>query len=56
MGSSDAVKRQHGGGPLTVRERIDELVDQGSFAKQGPMAGHVTTDDEGRLLEFTPGN
>ena len=28
MGGADKVKRQHDGGRLTVRERIDRLVDQ----------------------------
>lgn len=56
MGGAEAVDRQHGKGRLTVRERIDVLVDEGSFAEQGPMAGHSEIDDEGRLVEFTPGN
>ena len=28
MGGADKVKRQHDGGRLTVRERIDRLVDK----------------------------
>ena len=31
MGGADKVKRQHDGGRLTVRERIDRLVDKDSF-------------------------
>lgn len=33
MGGADKVKRQHDAGRLTVRERIDKLVDGGSFMK-----------------------
>ena len=35
MGGRDKVKRQHDGGRLTVRERIDRLVDAGSFHETG---------------------
>jgi acetyl-CoA carboxylase carboxyltransferase component len=31
MGGKDRVARQHAGGRLTVRERIDQLLDPGSF-------------------------
>jgi len=33
MGGADKVKRQHDGGRLTVRERIDRLVDKDSFRR-----------------------
>ena len=39
MGGADKVKRQHDGGRLTVRERIDRLVDPGSFREIGSIAG-----------------
>ena len=38
MGGADKVKRQHDGGRLTVRERIDRLVDPGSFREIGSIA------------------
>ena len=31
MGGPDKVKRQHDGGKLTVRERVDRLLDKDSF-------------------------
>ena len=37
MGGADKVKRQHDGGRLTVRERIDRLVDRGSFHEVGAL-------------------
>ena len=39
MGGADKVKRQHDGGRLTVRERIDRLVDKESFREIGTVAG-----------------
>lgn len=56
MGGAEAVERQHAKGRLTVRERIDALADADSFHEQGPIAGYGETDDEGRLVDFTPAN
>ncbi|HYW90989.1 MAG TPA: carboxyl transferase domain-containing protein [Gammaproteobacteria bacterium] len=56
QGGSDAVERQHGKGRLTVRERIDALVDAGSFREVGPIAGGAERDEQGRMTSFTPGN
>ncbi len=39
LGGADKVERQHQGGRLTVRERIDGLVDGGSFHEVGAIAG-----------------
>ena len=56
MGGPDKVKRQHDGGRLTVRERIDKLVDAGSFHEIGAIAGKATYDADGKLGEFQPAN
>ena len=56
MGGADNVIRQHDGGKLTVRERIDGLVDPGSFAETGALAGKAEYDDEGNLKDFRPAN
>jgi acetyl-CoA carboxylase carboxyltransferase component len=55
-GGAEAVTRQHEAGRRTIRERIAALVDPGSFREQGPLAGQAETDEEGRLLRFTPAN
>ena len=39
MGGPDNIKRQHDGGKLTVRERIERLLDHGSFHEYGALAG-----------------
>ena len=39
MGGEERVARQHASGRLTVRERIDRLLDAGSFHETGALAG-----------------
>jgi len=56
MGGPEKVKRQHEGGRLTVRERIERLVDRGSFHEVGAIAGRAEYDAKGDLVAFTPAN
>jgi acetyl-CoA carboxylase carboxyltransferase component len=56
MGGEANVKRQHDAGRLTVRERIDRLLDPGSFHEIGTLTGRATYDDAGQLAAFTPSN
>ncbi len=56
MGGEDKVARHKGLGKLTVRERIDALVDPGSFHELGSIAGKARYDEEGGLVGFTPAN
>src|SRR5262245_18114809 len=56
LGGAEAIAKQHARGRLTVRERIDALVDKGSFREQGGIAGVSETDGDGNLIEFTPTN
>jgi acetyl-CoA carboxylase carboxyltransferase component len=56
MGGPEKVRRQHDAGKLTVRERIDSLVDPGSFHEIGALAGRAVYDDDGELVEFVPAN
>src|SRR6476620_10881242 len=56
MGGEERVARQHAGGRLTVRERIDALLDAGSFHETGALAGKGTYGADGNLEDFTPAN
>ena len=56
LGGKERVARQHAGGRLTVRERIDRLLDAGSFQEIGSIAGKATYDANGNITAFTPGN
>ena len=49
MGGADKVKRQRDGGKLTVRERIDQLLDRHSFHEIGAIAGKARYDNSGAL-------
>jgi acetyl-CoA carboxylase carboxyltransferase component len=55
MGGPERIERQHRGGRYTIRERIDRLVDPGTFIEAGPMVGAATYDADGNLQSFTPG-
>jgi acetyl-CoA carboxylase carboxyltransferase component len=57
LGGPARVARQHGGGRMTVRERIDRMVDPGSFHEIGTIAGKAEyTPDRRTILSFTPAN
>jgi len=55
-GGDEAVAKQHELGRLTIRERIDTLVDTDSFREQGPIAGQAELDADGELRAFSPAN
>jgi len=56
MGGAANVERQHAAGRLTVRERIERLLDPGSFHEIGALAGRAEYDESGQLASFTPSN
>src|ERR1700756_6027160 len=57
MGGPERVARQHKGGRLTVRERIERMLDPGSFHEIGATAGKATYDAESRnITSFMPAN
>jgi acetyl/propionyl-CoA carboxylase alpha subunit/acetyl-CoA carboxylase carboxyltransferase component len=56
-GSQDpGVVRQRSRNKLTCRERIDLLLDAGSFREIGSLAGFSSYDDDGNVAAFTPSN
>jgi acetyl-CoA carboxylase carboxyltransferase component len=56
QGGTESVARQHAKGRLTIRERIDALVKEGSFREMGPGAGGAVRAEDGTLESFTPAN
>ena len=56
MGGEERVARQHAQGKLTVRERIDKLLDSGSFHEIGAIAGKARYGEDGAVAEFMPAN
>src|SRR2546423_5600111 len=43
-GGAEAIDKQHGRGKLTARERIELLLDAGSFVETDPLARHRVRD------------
>ena len=56
LGGPEAVAKQHAQGRLTVRERIEKLVDPGSFRELGAMTGKAVYDENHNLVSVTPAN
>lgn len=56
MGGTEKIERQHGAGRLTARERIDALVDAGSFREVGVLTGKATYGEDGRFVSSVPAN
>src|SRR5262249_28740698 len=56
MGGPEKLKRHRDNGKLNVRERIDALLDEGSFHEMGELSGFAAYDGAGQLAEFTPAN
>ena len=51
MGGEKRIEDQHNRGKLTVRERLDALVDPGSLSEQNPLQGSAAYED-GKLTDF----
>jgi len=56
MGGTERVARQRASGRGTVRERIERLLDPGSFFEVGGLAGVGHYGEDGGLEGFTPAN
>src|SRR6187200_1510820 len=56
MRGEERVARQRASGRQTVRERIDALLDSGSFHETGGLAGKGEYGEDGELTGFLPAN
>ena len=56
QGGDQAVAKHHAKGRLTIRERIDKLIDLNTFEEIGPIAGAANYDENGNLESFDPAN
>ena len=56
MGGEERVARQHAFGKLTVRERVDALIDPGSLHEVGKIAGRAAYGEDGAMTGFLPAN
>ena len=56
MGGPEKVARQHDRGKMDVRQRIEALVDEGSFHEIGKVSGSATYDADGELVDLRSAN
>ena len=56
QGGADSVERHHRKGRLTIRERIDSLLDKDSFDEIGQSSGVPEFNDKGQLSDLQPAN
>lgn len=56
QGGPEGIARQHAKGRLTVRERIDELLDPGSFSEHGKATALPDYDENDEFTGFVPAN
>ena len=56
MGGEEKIARHHNQGKLTVRERIDALIDPESFHEIGTATGVGEYDENGELKDLAPAN
>ena len=52
----EGIAKQHARGRLTIRERIDGVLDPGTFQEQGQATAIPDYDDNDKLLGFVPAN
>ncbi|WP_459617396.1 acyl-CoA carboxylase subunit beta [Bordetella sp. 2513F-2] len=56
MGGEEKVRRHRENGRVPVRERIEKMLDPGSFREVGAFAGTGQYDAAGNLTDLTPSN
>jgi acetyl-CoA carboxylase carboxyltransferase component len=56
MGGAEKVERQHSRGKLDVRQRIEALLDKGSFREIGKIAGKAVYDADNDLTDLQASN
>src|SRR5690606_23363073 len=56
MGGPEKVARHVGAGKLTVRDRIDKMLDAGTFEEVGSITGKVEYDADGNIVSMQPAN
>lgn len=56
QGGPEGIARQHAKGRLTIRERIDELLDEGSFSEHGKATALPDYDDNEEFTGYVPAN
>ena len=56
QGGKESIENHHAKGRLTIRERIDAMVERNSFEEHGEGAGFAERDENGDIEAFSPAN
>ena len=56
QGGKEGIAKQHAKGRLTIRERIDTLLDPNSFREHGQATASPVYDDHDEIIEYAPAN
>ena len=56
QGGKEGIAKQHARGRLTIRERIDTLLDPNSFREHGRATASPVYDDHDEITEYAPAN
>lgn len=56
QGGKTGIAKQHAKGRLTIRERIEALLDDGSFREHGRATASPVYDDNDEIIEYVPAN
>ncbi len=56
QGGKEGIAKQHAKGRLTIRERIDALLDKGSFHEHGRATALPDYDENDKLTGYVPAN
>ena len=56
QGGKTGIAKQHAKGRLTIRERIEALLDDGSFREHGRATASPVYDDDDEIIEYVPAN
>jgi acetyl-CoA carboxylase carboxyltransferase component len=56
QGGKEGIAKQHAKGRLTIRERIDALLDANSFREHGRATASPTYDENDEIVEYVPAN
>ena len=56
LGGKASIAKHHERGKLTIRERINLLLDKDTFQEQGKIAGGAHLNDAGDIIKFIPSN
>jgi len=56
QGGVEGIAKQHSKGRLTIRERIDALLDPDSFREHGRATASPVYDDNEEVVEYAPAN